>query len=850
MTLALIGALTRGASAVPAPPHAPIRATRTTAAITIDGVLDEPAWSDAQVVTEFYQQLPDQGQPCSQRTEVRVLFDDDALYVGARLFDSSPDSMISRLSRRDESVPADRFSVYLDPYHDKRSGYYFLVNCAGTQFDGTLSNDGNEDASWDGVWKVRVRRDPQGWVAEYRIPFSQLRFQNAEHQVWGINFRRVLPRRNEESFLAYQPRNESGFVSRWPDLVGLDGVQPRRTVELLPYMTSKGEFTPHAPADPFHDGSDVTPAAGLDLRTSVGSRMTLNATVNPDFGQVEVDPAVVNLSDVETFFQEKRPFFVEGSSVFNFGNEGASNYWGFNWQDPKFFYSRRVGRTPQGELPGADYVDTPVGTTILGAAKVIGKISPTVNFGTLHAVTAKEEAQLYAAGNEWSQPVEPLSYYQATRVQKEFKDRRQGLGFMTTIAMRSFDDASLRDQLNRTSLMGGMDGWVFLDPKRTWVLSGWSVLSYVGGTAARMVGLQQDQRHYFQRPDAGYLGVDSAATSLTGFGTRVWLNKEKGRWISNSAIGFVNPRFDVNDVGYQTQTDVINGHIGGGYRWSDPGKVRRYTELIGAVFGSSDFGGDITSAGGWASNYSEFNNNWWINPDIAYNPQTVSIRRTRGGPRMLTPPGYQWDFSMGTDQKQKFYLNLSGGQYIRERGSIDTYMNASVELKPLSSLKITMGPGYEFVREYAQYVTTLDDPAAVETYGKSYVFALLHQNTVYGNFRISWAFTPTICLQAFVQPYVSTGVYEDFRALARPNTYDFVQVAPPFDPNFNYASLRGNAVFRWEYMPGSAFYFVWTQQREDVTSTGEFNPGHDFTQMFQKDADNIFLAKVTYYLPL
>jgi hypothetical protein len=273
-------------------------------------------------------------------------------------------------------------------------------------------------------------------------------------------------------------------------------------------------------------------------------------------------------------------------------------------------------------------------------------------------------------------------------------------------------------------------------------------------------------------------------------------------------------------------------------------------EILGAVFGSSDFGGDITNAGGWTSNYTEFNNNWWINPDLAYNPQTVNIRRTRGGPRMINPPGYQWDFSMGTDQKQKLYLNLSTGQYIREKGSIDTYVNASVELKPASSLKITMGPGYEYVREYAQYVTTYDDAAAVDTYGKRYVFALLRQNTVYGSFRLSWAFTPTVCLQAYVQPYVSTGAYEDYRALARPNSYDFVQVPPPFDANFSYVSLRGNAVFRWEYMPGSAFYFVWTQQREDQTAIGEFNPGHDFNQLFEKDPDNIFLAKLTYYLPL
>ena len=329
-----------------------VRAVRVTSPVAVDGVLSEAVWQADNAVTRFLQSDPHEGELATERTEVRVAFDDDALYVGARMYDSHPDSILARLVRRDASMSADRFTVFLDPFHDRRSGYYFAVNAAGVLYDGTLFNDGWDDSSWDGVWEGRARRDALGWTVEMRIPFSQLRYDRKPDQVWGVNFGRNLPRRsNEADFLVYPPKKESGFVSRFPDLVGLDGLSPAGAIEVLPYMTGKAEYLEHEVLDPFHDGSRYTPGGGADLRMGVGSKLTLNATANPDFGQVEVDPAVVNLSDVESFFQEKRPFFVENSRVFSFGNEGANDYWGFNWPEPMFFYSRRIGRTPQGGVP-------------------------------------------------------------------------------------------------------------------------------------------------------------------------------------------------------------------------------------------------------------------------------------------------------------------------------------------------------------------------------------------------------------------------------------------------------------------------------------------------------------------
>src|SRR5262245_4334701 len=457
--------------------HPPVIAVRLSEPVNIDGVLSEPVWQNPYAATDFKMRDPNEGEAPSQRTEVRVAYDDDAIYVGARCYDAHPESLLVRLSRRDVSVPADRFALYLDPYHDKRTGYYFLVNAAGTLFDGTLSNDGWEDNSWDGVWAAKTKVDSQGWTLEMRIPYSQIRFQKAAQCVWGINFRRVVARNSEEDFLVYQPKKESGFVSRWPELHGIENIQPPRSIEVLPYVTTRAEYTVHTPGDPFHDGSAYVPNGGGDLRMGLGSKLTLNATVNPDFGQVEVDPAVVNLSDVESYFSEKRPFFTEGSSIFEFGNQGASNYWGFNWPEPTFFYSRRIGRGPQGAYPDSQYADSPIGTTILGAAKLTGKLAQSVNFGTLHAITGREFAQLAGTGAQTSTEIEPPTYYGVARGLKEFRDRRQGFGLMTTLAVRDFptgtfsstDPYALQNQLNSNSLMTGFDGWTFLDKDKVWV---------------------------------------------------------------------------------------------------------------------------------------------------------------------------------------------------------------------------------------------------------------------------------------------------------------------------------------------------------------------------------------------
>ena len=850
-------------------PLAQIQAVRLTEPITLDGKLTEAVWHNGHGVTKFTQREPVEGGQPSEQTLVHVAYDDAALYIGARMYDR-PDSIVKRLGRKDVFVSADRFNVYIDSYHDKLTGFYFSVNAAGTFYDGVLYNDDWDDNSWDGVWEGKVSTDSEGWTAEMRIPFSQLRFQNATTNVWGINFSRDISRRNERDFVVFTPKNGSGFVSRFVDLVGIEHITPPQQLELLPYITTKAEFLQHSANDPFITGSKYSPRIGGDLKYGLSSNLTLNATINPDFGQVEVDPAVVNLSDVETFFDEKRPFFIEGSNIFSFGQGGTNNNWGFNFPNSNFLYSRRIGRAPQGSLPASDYSEVPSGTDILGATKVTGKLGESWNVGAIQAVTAREYAELQTGNQRSRAEVEPLTYYGVARAQKEFNHGAQALGFMSTLTARGFSDDRLRDEMNSSGFMAGVDGWTALDSEKTWVVAGYVAMSRVAGTPAQMTNIQENSRHYFQRPDASQVSLDSSATSLVGYNGRFRLNKQKGNFYMNAAFGFIDPKFEINDLGFLSRSDILNGHVVASYRWTEPKDFYRFIELGGATFRSYDYGGNIVWNGVFHFGYIEFPNFWSVDWNFAYNPETYNNRRTRGGPLTKNPSGYQISFSPRTNQNDAVVFQW--GMYMYQSGwqrQLEPY--ASIEWRPASNISLSFGPDFFHDFENSQYIGTYDDPLATETFGKRYVFAELKQNTLSASIRVNWTFTPTLSLQMYIQPLISAGEYTNFKELARPSTYEFNRygdgnstfdgvnyVADPDgngpapgmslgNPNFNFTSIRGNAVLRWEYFPGSTVYFVWTQTRSDIEDIGEFQFNHSMGRMFDATPDNIFLVKLSYW---
>jgi hypothetical protein len=840
--------------------------------IEIDGELNEPFWNNGNGFENFFQRDPEEGAPVSERTIIKLAYDEKYLYLGAVMYDSAPDSIMARLTRRDQWVDSDNIMLCLDPYNDKRSGYYFGLNAAGTQLDGVLYNDSWDDDSWDGVWEGKIYRNGKGWTAEMKIPFSQMRFNHSDSMVWGINFRRVIARKNEEAFLVFVPKNESGFVSHFANLTGFEKIEGSGQLELLPYVTTRAEYLQYEEGDPFHDGKSYIPGAGADLKMGIGSNLNLNATINPDFGQVEIDPAVINLSDVETFFEEKRPFFIEGSSIFNFGYGGARNYWGFNWGSPDFFYSRRIGRQPQGSLPdNVDYYDYPTGTHILAAGKLTGKLGDSWNVGTIQNVTKREYARISSNGVQSDTEVEPLAYYGIFRAQNEFSEGQQGLGFVSTLALRKFQDERLRDEINKNAVTFGMDGWAFLDSSKTWVIAGWTGGSYVAGNEEKMINLQQSSRHYFQRPDASHVNVDSSKTFLSGYAGRIVLNKQKGNSFVNSAFGFITPGFDVNDLGFLYRADVINWHVGGGYYWSDPTDIYRYLELAAAIFQNYDFGGNKTGEGIFHVGEWQFRNYYSVNWDAAYYTETFNNTRTRGGPLTLNPAGYQTTLFFSSDSRKDWVVRVGGGRY-SANPSYDWFAEASLELRLLPNISFIISPQYSGTFEYSQYVDTYGDITSTKTYGSRYVFAELDQKTLSSSIRLNWTFTPDLSLQLYVQPLISAGDYTNYKELKAPSTYDFMKYgeegstfdpetntadpdgegpAEPIEignPDFNVKSLRGNAVLRWEYLPGSVIYFVWTQTREEAEEIGDFKFEESMTRMFAAEPDNIFMIKVTYWL--
>jgi hypothetical protein len=849
-----------------------VQAIRALQPPIIDGVLSEPVWQDGIRESQFTQRDPVENGVPTEKTEVAVAYDDDALYAAVWMYDSAPDSIVARLARRDVWTNSDELVLYLDPYYDRRSGYYFGLNAAGTLYDGTFYNDNWSSDSWDGVWEGAAATNGQGWCAEFRIPYSQLRFHHKEEHIWGINFKRIIRRKNEFDYLVFCPKEGGGFVSRFWDLVGIKDITPSHNFEAMPYLRGKARYESFEEGDPFNDGSEYIPAGGADFKMGIGSNLTLNATVNPDFGQVEVDPAVVNLSDVETFYSEKRPFFIEGSSIYDFGFGGATDHWGFNWSTPDFLYSRRIGGSPRGELPDYDYVDEPEGVHIIGAGKLSGKLPGNWNVGSLHAVTRREHAKIEYDGEESQVEVEPATYYTITRGQKEMNNGNQGLGAIGTATHRFFDDTGLKEDINSNAYSFGIDGWTALDSSKKYVLTGWSGMSHVRAGEERMISLQRSSRHYFQRPDASHVEVDSAASSMTGFAGRLLLNKEKGNWILNTAVGAISPGFDVNDIGFMSRADKINGHFGFGYRWTEMTSWTRYINLLGSVFSNFDFDGNHTWGGIWVSSYFELLNYYSGDISLSVNPRTINNTRTRGGPLTWNRPGWGINTNLYTDSRKNLVFGIGSWGYTYARNDWNHGIWTEIEWKPVANFNVTLSPQIWWNDDWLQWVDYFEDETATHTYGNRYVFAKIYQTELSASARMNWTFTPKLSLQFYAQPLISSGDYSGFKELSRPNSNDYrtypeedisydgetYTIDPDgngpaesieFDnPDFSYRSLRGNVILRWEYLPGSTLYLVWTHGRCDDESRGNFDLNRSFDRLFRADSDNIFLVKATYWL--
>jgi len=822
-----------------------LRAHRIDTPPTIDGRLDEAAWKAADVAGNFHQYEPDEGQPATERTEVRILFDNSSLYVGLKLYDSDPAAIVRRLSRRDDDADADRVTLYLDALHDHLTGAAFEVSAAGAQRDAIISNDTNRDSSWDGVWESAVVVDGDGWTVEMRIPLSQLRFARADHQTWGFNVERFIYRKSERDFFELVPKKENGLASRMANLTDIDGIMPRRALEVTPYGVQRSEFVkPSSPGDPFNNGSRYFGTGGADLKYALRPNIILNATVNPDFGQVEIDPAVVNLGAFETFFPEKRPFFIEGAQVFsNFGNLGANNRFGFNRDEPELIHTRRIGRAPQGSTQG-DFVDTPSGTTILGAAKLTGKTTKDWSFGILEAVTSRERARVITAGQQSSTEVEPLTNYFAGRLLKEFSGGRAGVGALFTGVNRQLRDPVLQDLLVHRANVAGVDGYYFLDSGRQWVVNGRMVASDVAGSAASIERLQLEPQRYFQRPLTPEVTFNPSRTSMKGWNGDVNLNRNQGAWTVNAALWAVSPGFESGDLGFHFNGDASGSHVAFSWRQIQPDRITRDRNITVAKFYVWDYGRAKLTDGVMAFSNFTFLNYWSMGGTLGLFRDTQDDRLTRGGPPVLNPPNGFANMNANTDYHRKVVLHLNASRNWSQVRSNSSDGGVSVEWKPSPRLNLSTGPSYSHSINVAQYVTTLDDPSATATFGKRYIFARLEEKQLSLDTRVNVLFSTKVSLQVFMQPLIVSGDYLDFKSLARPQSFDFERnAAEPFDPDFNFKSLRLNAIFRWEWRLGSTLYIAWTQQRQDLSDPGQFRLRPDFGRVFTGPADNVFLVK-------
>ena len=874
----------RAASPAPA-----MRAALRTLPIAIDGHLDDAAWAAATPATEFRQMDPSPGERATQRTEVRILFDDEALYIGARMYDTEGAKGVrTSLVRRDQSFSSDFIEVTIDGFHDHLSRAVFDVNPSGSIQDQLGIGSSCCDSGWDPVWQVATSIDSLGWTAELRIPLSQLRFGGDSVQTWGLQLKRFILRTSETDQWAWWEKSDPGGPSKFGHLEGLSFSHTGgRQLEILPYVVERSSHTAFTPGNPFNNGSQQVARYGLDLKYLLSSNLTLDATFNPDFGQVEVDPAVVNLSAFEVSFPEKRPFFVAGSSVFGFG--GVSCMFCSNTAGLSTFYSRRIGRSPtgadiaQGQGP---YADIPDAAAILGAAKITGRVGDGWTIGVLDAVTDRATARVQLpAGGLGTQVVEPLANYFVGRIKKDLRGGNLVLGGIVTSVIRDIP-AEYESRLNHHSELVGTDARLAWD-NQTYVLNAQVAVSNVAGDARDIAARQLSSARYYQRPDRGSRGngfftdgYDSTLTSLRGLGAQARVAKQGGDWQWELQGNLRTPGFENNDIAFLQRTD---------YAWAATNVQRNFTVptswyqqfsiLVGGQ-AQRNFDGDLTDQQLHSYVGLYLKNFWYLNAFVIKRFQVYDDKLLRGGPVAALPGFLYGEVDVSSNTRSALYGFVGVNTSARDGGGWGTTAYGNITWVPSSASRVSIGPNWNANKTLRQYVTAVADPTATGFYGQRYVFASIEQRTLGLDTRLSFTFTPQMTLEVYAQPFIATGAYTEFKEFAATRSASVLRYgvdkgtiianpatgggttsytidpdgtgpAAPFtvaNPDFNFRSMRGSMVFRWEYRPGSTLFFAWTHQRSDVEPFGDFSPRRDFNGIWDTRPDNVFLVKATWWL--
>ncbi len=836
----------------------------------IDGSLDDAVWSRAQVITDFVQKIPVEGATPSARTEVRILYDNDALYIGARLFRDDPTAIRTSVTRRDGESDAEVFTVSLDTYSDKQTAYSFALSSGGVRGDfyhSQDSEDSGREAQFDPVWAGSARVDDHGWTAEMRIPFSQLRFNAAAEQSWGLQLTRNIADRTERLQWVLIPVSAAGFSSRFGRLDGIVGIPPARRLELLPYVASDLNFRSKVDSrNPFNSRGGVR--AGGDLKLGLGPNLTLDATINPDFGQVEADPAVVNLTAFETVFEERRPFFIEGNELLTGRGQSFIGR-------PTWFYSRRIGAAPRGSVSG-DFIDSPTHTTILTAAKVSGRLASGLSIGALAAATPREYGRAFtlATRTETNAAVEPPSEFGVFRLQQEFGAQQSNVGFSFTQVRRSLDErGGLNALLTRNAVGGGAD-WRLRYREGMYEVTGWVGGSHVDGDPAAIARLQRSSAHYFQRPDQSHVSYDAARTSLNGTTASLRLDKNAGRYsLGGIQLSMRTPGFEINDAGQMRSGDDIDFNADIQLRDTKPNKYVRFFNFGTSTQSGWNFGGIRQYLRFGEAAQATFHNFMRLSMSGTKFIGSLSDDLTRGGPLIATPSAYQFSATLNSRANVPTTWSARTTYFDDEFGGWRFDASTGLAIRPASQWQASVDPSYSRSVDGRQYVLTRARTSGSETFGSRYVFSFIERSTLSARFRLNYAFTPNFTAEGYAEPFAASGRFYDYGELPAPRantlrtygaagsgtsilaktdgSHTVTESADSFTIpalDFNRLSFRSNLVLRWEYLPGSTAYLIWQQSRQDLGLAGQLINPRDLYDATRAPGDNLFVVKISYWL--
>jgi len=832
----------------------------------IDGKFTEDCWKNIEWGGDFIQHEPYEDSLPSQKTAFAILYDDNYLYIAIKSYDTEPDKINKRLSRRDEA-DGDWAGIIIDSYEDKLTGFTFGVTAAGSKIDAIFTNDNSDDDSWEPIWDVKTSSDAEGWNAEMCIPLSQLRFTKKDTYEWGLEVARYVFRKNELSFWKPIHRNSSKFVSDFGVLEGIQNISPRKDIELFPFAMGKLTYSEKEEGNPFATGKDQTFSAGLDGKISLTNDLTLNLTVNPDFGQVEADPSEVNLTAFESFFPEKRPFFIEGRNIFNFrmtSGDGDGSRIGM-------FYSRRIGRPPhfEPELNDNEYARMPDNTTILGAFKLSGKTRKGTSIGLIESFTQKENADLSIGGEVSKYPVEPFTNYIVARVEQDIDKGNTVVGGLFTATNRKIDHENF-NTLPAAAYTGGVNMTRYWD-NRNYFATFRGIFSTIHGSTDAITALQTNSTHYFQRPDANHFDVDSSRTSLAGNGGTIEFGKTGGGHLRVlSWLTWSSPGLDFNDLGFMQQADNIQQVFWVGYNEWKPKYFYNSYNFGGDIYTGWNFAGQSIYKGLEINGNMQFKNNYYIYTGANFQGNSLSAYDLRGGPMLASPGSINYNLGLGSDERKKLQMELFlMNRWSKYDNSNISLIEYSVTYKPSNAVSITLAPQFYSALENLQYVTTIE-----ETEPENYIMGRLASKEFSIEARINIGITPDMSLQYYGQPFYFSGYYSNFKTITDPDAEDYFDRFHEYtsneiqydsessqyivdtdnngadfrfdDPNFHFLQYRSNLVFRWEYKPGSTIYFVWSQGKTTDGPEGKFMFSDYTDELRNAPTQNDFLIKVSY----